>query len=77
MSDAAALPSAAGRRDAELAAIARLCRALELGHFFPDANARTACMLVLHKLLLAHGYGPVVLDAAAVAADLAALGIDV
>lgn len=63
MSAAAARPSPSQRRDAELAAIVRLCRALELGHFFPDANARTASTLVLHKLLLSHGYGPVILDA--------------
>ncbi|MFO0624098.1 MAG: hypothetical protein U0325_00660 [Polyangiales bacterium] len=63
MSLAAALPVPAERRAAELAAIVRLCRDLELSHFFPDGNARTACTLVLHKLLLAQGYGPVVLEA--------------
>lgn len=60
---AACVADVAARRRAELAAAARLCRALEMGHFFPDANARTACVVVLHQLLVARGYGPVVLDA--------------
>ena len=49
-------------RGAHLAAIARLCRTLELLHTFPDGNGRTIYGLLLQKLLLEGGYGPVILD---------------
>lgn len=53
--------SATGDPAAQLTAMARLCRKLELLHVFPDGNCRTMCFLLLPKLLLEAGFPPVIL----------------
>lgn len=40
--------------------IARTCRALEISHFFNDANQRTVVFLVLNKLLIDEGLTPTI-----------------
>jgi hypothetical protein len=45
-----------------LAAVVRLCRTLELLHLFPDGNGRTIYGLLLQKLLIERGRGPIVLE---------------
>jgi hypothetical protein len=47
--------------DAALATIVRYCQTLEQLHLFQDGNIRTM-VLVLNKLLLAHGMRPTVMD---------------
>ena len=44
-----------------LTPIAKLVRSLESGHFFPDANCRTVCVLLLNLLLRNHGFIPCML----------------
>ncbi|MFF3249181.1 hypothetical protein ACFYWY_36890 [Streptomyces sp. NPDC002870] len=44
----------------KLAAISRVVRALQVIHPFKDANRRVNVHLLLHKLLLEQGFGPVV-----------------
>jgi hypothetical protein len=53
--------AAAGSARHRLAAIARLIRALHVLHLFVNANGRTNITLLLTKLLLDHGFRPVVL----------------
>jgi len=49
------------RRD-QLRAIARLVRALHVGHYFHDANGRLNTMLLLNRLLVDCGFSPVVME---------------
>jgi hypothetical protein len=48
--------------DEKLALIITLVKDLEQLHPFPDANGRTISMLTLNKLLIDHGFSPVMLD---------------
>ncbi len=48
--------------DAKLAAIARLCRALQMFHVFPDGNGRTILFALLPKLLIENNFPPVILE---------------
>lgn len=48
--------------EGKLLAIVRLVRALEVAHPFPDGNQRTFVFLLLNKLLLQHGFTPVILN---------------
>lgn len=48
--------------DDKLAAIANLCRALELIHAFVDGNGRTILFALLPKLLIENGFPPAIVD---------------
>ena len=48
--------------DEKLAEIARLVRALHVGHFFTDANGRLNVMLLMNRLLREEGLSPVILS---------------
>ena len=50
------------RRAGKLAAIVRLIRALQLGHFYTDANRRLNTILVLNRLLMAEGMPPCTME---------------
>ncbi len=48
--------------DQKLAAIAKLCRAINIFHVFPDGNGRTVLWAMLPKLLMENGFCPAILD---------------
>jgi hypothetical protein len=53
---------AAIRRQRKLQSIARLVRALHVGHYFHDANGRLNTMVLLDRLLVDAGFSPVIMD---------------
>ncbi len=46
----------------KLEAIAKLCRALQIFHVFPDGNGRTILFALLPKLLIENGFSPAILE---------------
>lgn len=48
--------------DDKLAAIAKLCRAINMFHVFPDGNGRTVLWAMLPKLLMENGFCPAILE---------------
>lgn len=60
--DANLVLAAPGRRQQKLAAIARLVRALHVGHYFHDANGRLNTMVLLDRLLVDAGFAPVIMQ---------------
>ncbi len=48
--------------DEKLTEIVRLCRALEIGHFFADGNQRTNVFVILNKLLIDNKLTPAMID---------------
>lgn len=45
----------------KLKAIAKVCRALEIFHIFPDGNQRTIIFGLLNKFLIENEFSPVIL----------------
>jgi len=54
--------NAPGPERRKLLAVARLVRALHVGHFFRDANGRLNTMLLLNRLLVDAGFSPVIMQ---------------
>ena len=54
--------SALAKRRANLGCIARLVRALHVGHYFHDANGRLNTMVLLNRLLVDCGFPPVLMN---------------
>jgi hypothetical protein len=52
---------AANDKETKLSAIARLVRALHVGHFFSDANGRLNVMFLMNKLLREEGFSPAII----------------
>lgn len=50
------------KRRAKLGQIARLVRALHVGHYFHDANGRLNTMVLLNRLLVDCGFSPVLMN---------------
>ncbi len=50
------------KRRATLGAVARLVRALHVGHYFHDANGRLNTMVLLNRLLVDCGFPPVLMN---------------
>lgn len=46
----------------KLAAICKLCRAINMFHVFPDGNGRTVLWAMLPKLLMENGFCPAILE---------------
>ena len=57
-----AVISSARSEDEILAAIARICRAINMFHVFPDGNGRTVLWALLPKLLMENDFCPAMLD---------------
>ena len=59
---AAAGSPMADKRRGKLGQIARLVRALHVGHYFHDANGRLNTMVLLNRLLIDCGFSPVLMN---------------
>lgn len=59
---AASEASEVAKRRAKLGQIARLVRALHVGHYFHDANGRLNTMVLLNRLLVDCGFSPVLMN---------------
>lgn len=62
LAEADDIESRGKREQAKLEIIIRLIRALHVGHFFQDANGRLNTVILLNRLLIEEGFGPVIMD---------------